>query len=329
MTTPVLVTGAAGFIGFHTAQTLMERGIPVIGIDSFAPYYDPMLKEARWTVLELSRQLFTGICLDLSGKDSVHDLFERYRPEIVIHLAAQPGVRQSIERPRPYLAANVSGFFNVLEACRHFPVRHLVYASSSSVYGLNTTMPFSEDAPVSRPSSLYAATKIADEAMAHAYSHLYGIPASGLRFFTVYGPWGRPDMAVYAFTDAIVRDQPIKVSAGGKVWRDFTYVSDIVEGILRLVDKPPAAGDGAAPHTVYNIGNDQPEELNRLIALIEGEVGKTAQRIDVPLPPGDIVKTWADIRKLKQAVGFSPATSLEDGVRQFVAWYKGYTGDIR
>jgi UDP-glucuronate 4-epimerase len=253
----------------------------------------------------------------------------------VVHLAAQPGVR--FVDPQPYAASNLLGFMNMLEACRHGGVGHLVYASSSSVYGANGKLPFSEHDAADHPISLYAATKKANEMMAHSYAHLFGLPATGLRFFTVYGPWGRPDMAVYKFTHAIAEGREIQVANGGRVWRDFTYVDDIVEGIVRLVERPPAADPAwnaakpdpaisPAPHRVYNIGNDRPEEVNRLIALIEGALGRKANRIDVPLPPGDVLETRADVSDLRRHVGFAPETSLEEGIRRFVAWYRGYHG---
>lgn len=341
MSKPVIVTGAAGFIGFHVAQTLMQQHVPILGIDNFNAYYDPSLKEARWSLLQ-KNPLFTAERADLSDSLAVNALFEVNRPDYIIHLAGQPGVRQSIETPDLYIPSNITSFLNILEGCRHYPVQHLIYASSSSVYGLNTSVPFNESDPVQKPSSLYAATKIADEAMAHAYSHLYQIPSSGLRFFTVYGPWGRPDMAVYTFTDAIANNRPITVANAGRIWRDFTYIDDIVEGILRLLHKPPFQtelssdepdhGNEAcrppllqtAPHRIYNIGNDHPEELNELIRLIEEELGQKAVRKESGLPPGDIVETWADVRLLRETVGFSPDTKLKEGVRRFVAWYRDF-----
>lgn len=334
--TPTVVTGAAGFIGFHVARRLLAEGRPVVGVDCFTPYYDVGLKEARFAELVRHRG-FTPERIDLSDAIATADLFARSRPSRVIHLAAQPGVRQALVQPHPYLASNIVGFLNVLEACRHGGVEHLVYASSSSVYGSHQNLPFGEHQPVDHPVGLYAATKKANELMAHAYSHLFRLPATGLRFFTVYGPWGRPDMAVYTFTRAIAEGRPIKVANGGKVWRDFTYIDDIVEGVLRVADRPAAADPGwdprapdpatsDAPHRVYNIGNDRPEELNRLITLIEQALGRKAVRIEGPLPPGDVVATRADVTDLRRDVGFAPDTSLEHGVRQFVLWYRSYQG---
>jgi UDP-glucuronate 4-epimerase len=334
MTAPILVTGAAGFIGFHVAKRLLEEGRPVLGIDSFTPYYDLALKEARFS--ELTRHnAFFAQRLDLADEQGTRDLFRSHRPRKVVHLAAQPGVRQALVEPRPYVISNVVGFLNLLEGCRHENVEHLVYASSSSVYGANTRLPFSEHAGADHPVSLYAATKKSNEMMAHAYAHLFGLPATGLRFFTVYGPWGRPDMAVYAFTRAIATGEPIEVANGGRVWRDFTYVDDVVEGIVRLIDRPakpdpawqgssPDPATSSAPHRVYNIGNDRPEELNHLIAMIEESLGRSATRIDAPLPPGDVMETRADVSDLRRDVGFAPSTPLGEGVRRFVEWYRGY-----
>jgi UDP-glucuronate 4-epimerase len=336
MTAPILVTGAAGFIGFHVAQRLLRDGRPVVGVDSFTPYYDVGLKEARFAELT-PHNIFIPERLDLADADATRDLFERHKPAFVVHLAAQPGVRRALVEPQPYVVSNVVGFLNILEGCRHGGVEHLVYASSSSVYGANGKLPFSEHDPVDHPVSLYAATKQSNELMAHAYAHLFGLSATGLRFFTVYGPWGRPDMAVYAFTDAIARGRPIEVANGGKVWRDFTYVDDIVEGVVRLIDHParpdpawdarsPDPATAAVAHRVYNIGNDRPEELNHLIALIEDALGRKAERVDRPLPPGDVLETRADVSDLRRDVGFAPATPLAEGVRRFVAWYRAYHG---
>lgn len=335
MPTPILVTGAAGFIGFHVVQRLLRDGHHVVGVDSFTPYYDVSLKEARFANL-VPHNTFMPERMDLADPDATRDLFAQHRFERVIHLAAQPGVR--FIDPQPYVASNLVAFTHLLEACRHNGVEHLVYASSSSVYGANRRLPFSEHAAADHPISLYAATKKANEMMAHSYAHLFGLPVSGLRFFTVYGPWGRPDMAVYTFTRAIAEGREIQVANGGRVWRDFTYVDDIVEGIVRLVfhdatpdpawdalDPDPATS--SAPYRLYNIGNDRPQEINHLIALIEDALGKKARRVDVPLPPGDVLETRADVSALHRAVGFAPATSLEDGVRLFVDWYRGYHGD--
>jgi UDP-glucuronate 4-epimerase len=271
--------------------------------------------------------------MDLSDPEATQTLFERHRPKCVIHLAAQPGVR--FVTPQPYTTANLVAFVNLIEACRQGSVEHLIYASSSSVYGANRKLPFSEHDATDRPVSLYAATKKANEMMAHSYAHLFGLPATGLRFFTVYGPWGRPDMAVYAFTRAVAEGRPIEVSHAGKVCRDFTYVDDIVEGIVRLIDRAPAPhaawdarqpdpATSSAPHRVYNIGNDRPEELNTLIGLIEDAFGRKADRIDRPLPPGDVLETRADVSDLRREVGFAPSTPLAEGIRSFAAWYRSY-----
>jgi UDP-glucuronate 4-epimerase len=336
MTAPILVTGAAGFIGFHVAQRLLRDGHHVVGVDSFTPYYDVALKEARFAKLT-PHNTFVPERVDLADEAATQELFRRHRPRFVVHLAAQPGVRRALTEPRPYVTSNVVGFLNVLEGCRHNLVEHLVYASSSSVYGANGKLPFSEHDHADHPVSLYAATKRSNEMMAHSYAHLFRLPATGLRFFTVYGPWGRPDMAVYAFTHAIARGAPIEVANGGRVWRDFTYVDDIVEGIVRLIDRPaagnpdwsaaaPDPATSAAPHRVYNIGNDRPEELNHLVRLIEEALGRKADRFDAPLPPGDVLETRADVTDLRRDVGFAPDTSLEEGVTRFVAWYRGYHG---
>lgn len=338
MSAPIFVTGAAGFIGFHVAMRLLRDGHRVVGIDGFTPYYDVALKEARFAEL-VPHAAFVAERLDLVDAAATQDLFSRHRPRFVVHLAAQPGVRQALVTPHPYVASNVTGFLNILEGCRHGEVEHLVYASSSSVYGANRKLPFSEHDGANHPVSLYAATKKANEMMAHSYAHLFGLPATGLRFFTVYGPWGRPDMAVYAFTDAIAHGRPIEVSHAGKVWRDFTYVDDVVESIVRLVHRPaeadarwtaeasiPDPATSVAPHRIYNIGNDSPEELNRLIGVIEDAVGRKAIRIERPLPPGDVLETRADVSDLRRDVGFSPATPLAVGIDRFVAWYRAYRG---
>jgi len=334
MSTPLLVTGAAGFIGYHVAQRLLADGHQVVGVDSFTPYYDTALKEARFSRLT-PHNTFWAERVDLADPQATQELFARHRFARVIHLAAQPGVR--FVDPQPYAASNLMGFMNLLEACRHAGIAHLVYASSSSVYGANGKLPFSEHDATEHPISLYAATKKANEMMAHSYAHLFGLASTGLRFFTVYGPWGRPDMAVYKFTHAIAQGREIQVANAGKVWRDFTYIDDIVEGIVRLVERAPSPdaawnaarpdpATSAAPHRVYNIGNDSPEEVNRLIGLIEAALGKTAKRVDVPLPPGDVLETRADVTDLRRDVGFAPSTSLDEGIRRFVEWYKSYHG---
>ena len=335
MQTPILVTGAAGFIGFHVVQRLLREGHHVVGVDNFTPYYDVSLKEARFSRL-LPHNTFMGERMDRSDPVATRDLFAQHRFTRVIHLAAQPGVR--FVDPQPYVASNMVAFTNMLEACRHGGVEHLVYASSSSVYGANRQLPFSEHAAADHPISLYAATKKANEMMAHSYAHLFGLPVSGLRFFTVYGPWGRPDMAVYTFTRAIAEGRPINVAHAGRVWRDFTYVDDIVEGIVRLAfhdatpdpswnAEAPDPATSSAPYRLYNIGNDRPEEVNTLIALIEKALGRKANRVDVPLPPGDVLETRADVSALHRAVGFAPSISLEDGIGRFVEWYRGYHGN--
>ena len=332
----ILVTGAAGFIGFHVARRLLREGARVVGVDSFSPYYSLALKEARAAELGAERG-FTMERADLADADATRALFARLRPSRVVHLAAQPGVRRALTDPGSYVSANVVGFLNVLEGCRHGEVGHLVYASSSSVYGLNRKLPFAEGDAVDHPASLYAATKKADELMAHSYAHLFGLSSTGLRFFTVYGPWGRPDMAVYAFTDAIAQGRKIEVANAGKVWRDFTYIDDVTEGVVRVLDRParpdpawdaadPRPQTSSAPHRVYNIGNDAPEELNRLIAILEEALGRKAERIERPLPPGDVLETRADVTDLRRDVGFAPRTPLAEGVARFVAWYRGFHG---
>jgi UDP-glucuronate 4-epimerase len=334
--TPTLVTGAAGFIGMAVARRLLGMGRPVVGVDNFTPYYDVSLKEARLRVLEAEPR-FRFERLDLADADAVRRLFEGHRPTRVVHLAAQPGVRYSLENPRAYVDSNLVAFANLLEACRHGKVEHLVYASSSSVYGLNERMPFSVHDNVDHPVSLYAATKKANELMGHAYSHLFGLATTALRFFTVYGPWGRPDMAVYAFTHAIAEGRPIKVYNHGRSLRDFTYVDDVVEGVVRVLDRPAApdpAWSGAAPdpgtsrtpYRVYNIGNHTPVAVSELIALIERELGKKAETVMLPAEPGDMAATYADVEDLSRDVGFSPATPLDEGIRRFVAWYREYHG---
>ncbi|MBV9076338.1 MAG: NAD-dependent epimerase/dehydratase family protein [Methylobacteriaceae bacterium] len=329
---PVLVTGAAGFIGYHVASRYLADGAEVVGVDCVSDYYDPALKRARLARLE-ARPGFTSVLHDLADAAATRRLFETCRPELVIHLAAQPGVRLALTRPEPYVQANLVGFVHLLEACRAVAARHLVYASSSSVYGANARLPFSEHHGVDHPVSLYAATKRANELMAHSYAHLFGLPTTGLRFFTVYGPWGRPDMAVYRFTDRIARGLPIEVAAGGQVRRDFTYVDDIVEALVGAARRPPAAdpswdrlaadpATSAAPWRVYNIGGNRPESLDRLIGLIETELGQKAIRHPTALPPGDVEETRADTGDLERLVGAKPAVSLEDGIARFVAWYR-------
>jgi UDP-glucuronate 4-epimerase len=326
----VLVTGAAGFIGLHVAQRLLQQGRAVVGLDNMNAYYDPALKEARLAVLK-NHARFEFVKTDLTDVGGLTDLFERHRFARVIHLAAQPGVRYSIDRPRAYGSANLDGFLNILEACRHNGCGHLLYASSSSVYGNNAKVPFSVSDSVDHPVSLYAATKKANELMAHAYSHLYQLPCTGLRFFTVYGPWGRPDMAPYLFTDAIANGRPIKLFNNGKMRRDFTYVDDVAEAVVRLLDHVPRPGGSAdnpgtsaAPWRVFNIGNNKPEDLMTVVGLFERELGRTSAKEYLPMQPGDVYETYADIDDLAREIGFRPKTSIEEGIRAFVAWYRDY-----
>jgi UDP-glucuronate 4-epimerase len=324
----VLVTGAGGFIGFHLAARLLEAGAMVHGLDNLNAYYDVGLKQARLGQIG-THEHFTFSHLDITDYDSLRALVADFRPDCVVHLAAQAGVRHSLDHPRAYIAANLDGFLGVLEACRAHSVRHLVYASSSSVYGANSKVPFHEDDPVLAPVSLYGATKRANELMAQTYAHLYGIACSGVRFFTVYGPWGRPDMAYYAFTKAILEGRTIDVFNHGRMQRDFTYIDDVTEALVRLVDLPPRAGraDGAptgAPHTIYNVGNHTPVELERFIAAIEAAVGRKAVKRYLPMQPGDVPATWADVERLTRVTGFAPRTTIEDGIARFVAWYRTY-----
>ncbi|MDQ8728376.1 NAD-dependent epimerase [Bradyrhizobium sp. LHD-71] len=326
----VLVTGAAGFIGFHVAQRLLQQGRAVVGLDSINAYYDPSLKDARLDILR-NHENFAFEKIDLADRGSLFSLFAQHRFKRVIHLAAQAGVRYSIEHPHDYASANLDGFLNVLEACRHNGCGHLLYASSSSVYGANTKVPFSIHDSVDHPISLYAATKKANELMAHAYSHLYRLPCTGLRFFTVYGPWGRPDMAMYLFADAITNGRPIRLFNNGDMRRDFTYIDDVVEAIERLVEHVPQAGGAAsdpgtsaAPWRVYNIGNNKPEDLMTVVALFERELGRTAHKEFLPMQPGDVPETYADVTDLAREIGFRPKTSIEEGIRRFVAWYRDY-----
>ena len=332
--TRIMLTGAAGFIGYHLAQRLLERGDEVVGVDDLNPYYDVSLKEARLERLQ-TRHEFDFHRLNVADREGMAALFEEVRPPVVVHLAAQAGVRYSLENPHAYIDSNLVGFTNVLEGCRHTGVEHLVYASSSSVYGANTRMPFSVDDNVDHPVSLYGATKKANELMAHTYSHLYGLPTTGLRFFTVYGPWGRPDMAMFLFTKAILAGQPIDVYNEGRCRRDFTYVDDVVEGVLRVIDHPPSptpdldpqeagGGSSAAPYRVYNIGNNQPVELLRLIEVLEENLGREARQRLLPLQPGDVPATYADVTDLEQEFGWRPDTPIEEGVRRFVDWYREY-----
>jgi UDP-glucuronate 4-epimerase len=330
----VLLTGAAGFIGFHVAQRLLADGHHVLGLDNLNEYYDPTLKQARLDQLT-PHAAFTFERLDVSDRAGMAELFRRHRPARVVHLAAQAGVRYSLRNPYAYVDANLVGFLNVLEGCRHHAVEHLVFASSSSVYGANTRLPFSVHDNVDHPLSLYAATKKANELMAHTYAHLYGLPCTGLRFFTVYGPWGRPDMALFLFARAILEDRPIDVFNEGRMQRDFTYVDDIVEGLVRVLAKPPAPdptwsgehpdpGTSRAAYRVYNIGNDRPVELLRFIAVLEQCLGKRARKNLLPMQPGDVPATRADVTDLVRDVGYRPHTTVEEGVARFVSWYREY-----
>jgi UDP-glucuronate 4-epimerase len=330
----VLVTGAAGFIGFHVAQRLLADGHEVVGVDSINNYYDPKLKEARLDILKNHRR-FSFEKLDLADRGASTSLFAQHRFPVVIHLAAQAGVRYSLQNPHAYIDANIEGFINVLEGCRHNGCEHLLFASSSSVYGANTKLPFSVHDNVDHPISLYAASKKANELMAHTYSHLYRLPTTGLRFFTVYGPWGRPDMAMFLFAKAILAGKPIKVFNHGKMRRDFTFIDDVAQAIGRLIDrKPQGAADwnsnkpdpstSAAPWKIYNIGNSHPEELGDVISLLEKEFGKPAIREMLPMQPGDVEATYADVSDLERDIGFRPSTSIEDGIANFAKWYREY-----
>jgi len=320
----ILVTGAAGFIGYHLAHRLTQEGFSVIGLDNLNDYYDVKLKKDRLAQLK-NEPLFEFVHLDLIQYDALIELFEKEKFSKVVHLAAQPGVRYSIDNPRAYIESNIIGFFNLLEACRRYPVEHFIYASSSSVYGGNTKLPFSVEDSVDYPLSLYAATKKSDELMAHCYSHLYGIPSTGLRFFTVYGPWGRPDMAMFQFTKAIFEGKPIKLFNHGEHRRDFTYIDDIIEGIFRLLEVIPQK---AVPWQIFNIGNDKPVALMDYIQLIEKHTNKKAILELCPPQPGDMQDTHADITALRERIGFSPNISLDEGVRRFVEWYREYIRDL-
>ncbi|MEO7014030.1 MAG: NAD-dependent epimerase [Dokdonella sp.] len=332
----VLVTGAAGFIGSALSARLLARGDHVLGYDNLNPYYDPTLKEARLARLTPHAN-FSFVRANLEDRSALETAFADFQPQRVVNLAAQAGVRYSLENPQAYIDSNIVGFTNILEACRHGGVEHLVYASSSSVYGANRKLPFSVQDPVDHPVSLYAATKKANELMAHTYSHLFQLPTTGLRFFTVYGPWGRPDMALFLFTRKILAGEPIEVFNHGKHTRDFTYIDDIVEGVMRTLDRVPAGDAGydplrptpassSAPYRVYNIGNHQPVELSHYIEVIEKCVGRKAEKILLPLQPGDVPDTFADVTELTRDTGYTPATSVEDGIARFVDWYRSYFG---
>jgi UDP-glucuronate 4-epimerase len=321
----ILVTGAAGFIGFHVARRLLAEGRDVTGLDNLNTYYDPALKQARLDILRENPR-FAFVKADLADRASMASLFAKGRFAVVIHLAAQAGVRHSIEHPHAYADANLEGFVNVLEGCRHNECRHLVYASSSSVYGANAKLPFSVGDKTDDPISLYAATKKANEVMAHSYSHLYRLPVTGLRFFTIYGPWGRPDMAIFLFTRAILEGKPIKLFNHGKMRRDFTHIDDVSRVVLRLVDHTPG-NDGrasGAPARIYNVGNNHPEEIKYVVGLLEKALGRVAVKDMLPMQPGDVTETFADVGDLMRDVGFAPQTSIEDGIADFVAWYRGH-----
>ncbi len=345
----ILVTGTAGFIGFHLAKRLLERGDEVVGIDNINDYYDVRVKYGRLEELGFKKSEYeygkkyesskypnhTFYRIDLEDKEAIEKVFQEEKPQRVCNLAAQAGVRYSLTNPHAYVQSNIVGFLNILEACRHHEVEHLAYASSSSVYGLNERMPFSVEDNVDHPISLYAASKKSNELMAHTYSHLYGIPTTGLRFFTVYGPWGRPDMALFLFTKAILEDRPIDVFNYGKMKRDFTYIDDIVEGVVRIIDNPPKPDNcwsgrrpnpasSKAPYKVYNIGNGAPVELMDFIEAIEKALGKEAKKNLLPIQPGDVPATWADTSALERDLGYKPGTPIEYGVEQFVKWYRQF-----
>ncbi len=323
----ILITGAAGFIGFHLARRLLEDGYRVCGIDNLNDYYDVRLKELRLSILK-EYSGFSFAKVDISDKNKVNEVFSVNYPDIVVNLAAQAGVRYSIDNPDAYIESNIIGFYQILEACRHsydacgHPVKHLLYASSSSVYGNQKKTPFSVTDPVDKPVSLYAATKKSDELMAYTYSHLYGIPATGLRFFTVYGPYGRPDMAYFSFSEKIMKGEPIKIFNQGNLYRDFTYVDDIVEGMVRMLNKPPLPNAEGDRHKIYNIGNNKPVKLMDFIKTLEGELGKEAIKEYLPMQPGDVYQTYADIEELEADFGYKPSVEIKEGLRKFAEWYK-------
>jgi len=330
----ILITGAAGFIGFHLSQTLLQNGAAVTGIDNLNDYYDVNLKKDRLSLLEGHRN-FRFVKASIANREVVEYVFKEGAFDAVMNLAAQPGVRYSLKNPYSYIDSNIVGFTNILEGCRHNKVKHLVFASSSSIYGINAKVPFSEKDNVDHPVSLYAASKKANELMAHTYAHLYGLPCTGLRFFTVYGPWGRPDMAYFSFTKAILEGKAIDVFNGGDMRRDFTYIDDIIEGVVRVIDtvpwpdpawdrSNPEPGTSYAPYRIYNIGNNNPVELGRFIEVLEDQLGKKAVKNLVPMQPGDVPVTYADVDCLNRAVGFKPETSIEEGIRRFADWYREY-----
>ena len=324
-----LITGAAGFIGSFLSKKLLEQGVQVVGVDNLNDYYDVKLKEDRLQILQQMSAVdgngsYRFVKGDLADKETVMQLFAEYKPQIVVNLAAQAGVRYSIDHPDSYIQSNIIGFYDILEACRHYPVEHLLFASSSSVYGGNTKIPFSTQDKVDEPVSLYAATKKSDELMAHCYSKLYGIPATGLRFFTVYGPMGRPDMAYFSFSQKIMHGETIKIFNNGDMMRDFTYVEDIVTGIMNMLNNPPADNGKGAHYKIYNIGNNSPEKLMYFVEILEKELGKTAQKEFLPMQPGDVYQTYADVSELTKDFGFKPSTSLQEGLAEFVKWFRVY-----
>jgi UDP-glucuronate 4-epimerase len=320
---PILVTGAAGFVGFHVCRQLLAEGRDVVGLDNLNGYYDPALKQSRLDILRVAPR-FEFVQADLADRVRIASLFADGCFPLVLHLAAQAGVRYSIDHPHAYVEANLEGFLNVLEGCRHHGCRHLVYGSSSSVYGANTKLPFSVSDPTDHPISFYAATKRANELMAHSYSHLYHLPVTGLRFFTVYGPWGRPDMAIFLFTKAIVEEKPIQLFNHGRMRRDFTYIADVTRVVSKLADRIPEVNPaaGGVRAKIYNVGNHRPEELLHVVGLLEKELGRVAKKEMLPMQPGDVLETFADIEELTRDTGFRPDTPIEDGIRDFVAWYR-------
>ena len=322
----ILVTGAAGFIGFHLSKRILEEGGEVIGFDNINDYYEVSLKESRLEILN-KYEKFTFIKGNLADKEAIENLFSTYKPDIIVNLAAQAGVRYSIDNPDAYIESNIIGFYNILEACRHYQPEHLIYASSSSVYGNQKKTPFSTEDNVDHPISLYAATKKSNELMAFTYSHLYNIPSTGLRFFTVYGPYGRPDMAYFSFTNKILKGEKIKIFNNGDMYRDFTYVDDIVQGIMNMLLNPPAPDENGDKAKVYNIGNNNPEKLMYFIETLEKAIGKTAEKEFLPMQPGDVYQTYADVSELQRDFGFKPSTSIEEGLGKFAKWYFEYYGE--
>ena len=324
----ILVTGGAGFIGFHLTKRLLDLNYEVMAIDNLNDYYDVKLKEERLRILEKNSS-FSFRKIDISNKEELENIFKENNFDIVINLAAQAGVRYSIDHPDSYIVSNIIGFYNILECCRNYPVKHLLFASSSSVYGKNKKVPYSTDDKVDQPVSLYAATKKSDELLAYAYSNLYDIKVTGLRFFTVYGPYGRPDMAYFSFTKNIIDDKEIKVFNNGDMYRDFTYIDDIVEGIIELLDKAPLKDENGVSYKIYNIGNNHPVKISKFIEILEKEIGKEAKKVYLPMQPGDVYQTYADITDLTKETGFVPKISLEEGLNKFVNWYKEFYGGDR